>query len=542
MKKLQLKPLMVGTALCLAGAVAQATPFETDVATSIDRGIAKLATDGAYNNPSSAGDAAGLTALALMEKRASGIPSDPPQGYVGASLTDQGRLRKAAAYMIGRSTLSSYSYRTGNYLMALSLYLRTGGPDRGAHPDLSAALPYTLIGAINKLTDDLVANQAVSGYWCYTSPGCNDSSTTQFAVAGLASAKAVYSDPAYPDVARLAAVNAALAKARLAYQTHAGIASPGNGNNTGSDNGGCFIIEAAERGHGYNAYVGYKPSLQQTASATWVQILGNADINDGTVQSHIRWLRNHYRYTDLDSMGNSWPGNSYWYYLWSSFKGMEFLNVAGVAPNPGNLGPNDMGTLPPDAACGVRQLQRDPAVLSRVASFGAGGVGYYSGEPKNQYFDYAYSILGYQCADGNYSCNGAPGYWNYYSHNAYALLVLQRATGGACNDTDADGVCDDVDNCTAVYNPSQKDTLGFGVGDACQVRCDYNGDKAISVNPDINAIKAMLNKKSAFTLDPRDADRNGVINVLDARTCSKYIGSPVPIPGLNNSPIPEPTP
>ncbi len=56
--------------LCFtAGTAGAVTPFEADVTSSIDKGIEWLATRGAYNNPSSAGEAAGLALLALLEKR-----------------------------------------------------------------------------------------------------------------------------------------------------------------------------------------------------------------------------------------------------------------------------------------------------------------------------------------------------------------------------------------------------------------------------------------------------------------------------------------
>ncbi|MEM8995833.1 MAG: hypothetical protein AAGF23_13685, partial [Acidobacteriota bacterium] len=43
------------------------------------------------------------------------------------------------------------------------------------------------------------------------------------------------------------------------------------------------------------------------------------------------------------------------------------------------------------------------------------------------------------------------------------------ATSIACNDADADGICDEVDNCPMDANPSQVDFDGDGSGDACDL-------------------------------------------------------------------------
>ncbi len=136
------RKLLAGAAaaggLCLASVAAhgQATPFENDVGVAIDRGIEYLATAGAFNNPSSAGDAAGLPMLALLEKRASGDINDPPQGYDGANVTDKARLRTAAAYILDRvNETGFYAYRDGNFMFALAVYAltRRARQGRGRH-------------------------------------------------------------------------------------------------------------------------------------------------------------------------------------------------------------------------------------------------------------------------------------------------------------------------------------------------------------------------------------------------------------------------
>lgn len=445
---------MVAVLAITGAAHAQVTNFSTDVAKSIDDGLAWLDANGAYSSSSSAGDAVGLALLALLEKRPGADPSAPPQGYGGASAADQQRMRATMNYIINRvAGTGFYAYRDGGMMMAVALYMRTGGPDRGAHPDLPVGLPLDLVGTVNALFDRTKANQGASGYWCYSSPGCDDSSTTQFVMAGLAAIRGVYADPAWADAVRLADLDAATAAARAAYSANA----------TAGGYGG--VLDPDERGHGYRR--GNPPTHQQTASGLWIQLVGGADLNDASIQAYLRWLYNRYKYTDIG--GNSWDSYSYWYYLWSSSKAYKFLETSGVAPAPGNLSPDEIGTLPSGdpPAFAPRQVHRDPTVDSQVPSFGAGGPGYYSDHPPGVYYDYAHTILSRQDGTGRYS--GGPGSWNNYSRQSYAILVLERSVGGGCIDTDGDGLCDSDDNCPAVPNSDQTDSDGDGNGDACDI-------------------------------------------------------------------------
>ena len=162
------------------------TTFQQDVTTAIDRGIAYFANIGAFNNPSSAGDAAGLPMQALLEKRASGNPADPPQGYSGANATDQGRLRNVAAYILDTvNETTFYAYRDGNFMFALAGYALTNGPDKSILAPANADYQ-TIKQAMDALVDRTLANQrtaangnaapANQGYWCYTDQFCEDSS------------------------------------------------------------------------------------------------------------------------------------------------------------------------------------------------------------------------------------------------------------------------------------------------------------------------------------------------------------------------------
>ncbi len=90
-------------------------------------------------------------------------------------------------------------------------------------------------------------------------------------------------------------------------------------------------------------------------------------------------------------------------------------------------------------------------------------------------------------------------------------------------DGDDDAVADESDNCRTVFNPDQADADGDAVGDACDVAeppaCDVDGDGNVD-RDDIALITAARNRRASGPDDPRDADGDGRITVLDARRCS----------------------
>ena len=514
-----LKRSVLGAVVCatmtmaVGSAQAANTPFQQDVSAAIDRAIEFLANQGVYNNPSSEGNfgANGLAMQALLEKRASGDLSSPPQGYVGATPTDQGRLRTAAAFILDRANETSfYAYVDGQWIFALSGYALTSGPDKSAlGAGIAGNADYeTIKQAMDRMVDRTLANQrkasngypnpANQGYWCYTNAGCEDSSTTQFAAAGLHAAKTFYTSAKsgdggpFADAARAALIDAALARTKTAYALNGG---------TGSDNPNCAAVTPTERGHGYSSPAeGYKPSLQQTASGIYIQLFGGSDVNTPAVQNYMEWVRNHYRWQDLDNLGNFWPSESWGYYLWSSFKAMELIRQSGVVTAVGNLGPDSFGKLAGVAGCAVRQQNKVPASYARVPSFGAGAVGYYAAELAGQYFDYAHQIISAQRYDGSLPINGNDGKFNVSvpgapsptsgwqggadaAHQSYLLLVLQRSVG----------------------NVIQK--------------CDVDGDGDVDT-ADLQAIRLKIGTVPAAN-DPRDANGDGKINIADVRSCSQ---------------------
>ena len=134
---------------------------------------------------------------------------------------------------------------------------------------------------------------------------------------------------------------------------------------------------------------------------------------------------------------------------------------------------------------------------------------------------YLYGVFDIGAAGGG-SADAVPGF--SYDFDSGAGLS-SRGAGGGAPDTDGDGVADDVDNCTDVVNPDQRDTNGDGFGNACDA--DLNNDGTINV-VDLGLLRAVF-----FTADP-DADFNGdgTVNVVDLGIMRQsFFGAPGPSAG-----------
>jgi hypothetical protein len=117
----------------------------------------------------------------------------------------------------------------------------------------------------------------------------------------------------------------------------------------------------------------------------------------------------------------------------------------------------------------------------------------------------------------------------YYTESEdTGLHLVKRAKTGLTDDTDADGVVDETDNCVLVPNRAQRDTNGDGFGNLCDA--DLNGDCIVDTL-DVAQMRSVM-----FTPDPdADLDGNGVVGPSDAIRLRQALGLPPGPSGATNA-------
>lgn len=347
-----------------AARAAPKTAFELDVAQAAADGLGHLVVSGALDADAvAAREARALSLLALLTSAS---------GYAALDPIEQGAARGAVQRLADDDLCGAgrqfRAYCHGTALMALSLYARTGGPDALDGGGSS------LRGTIDGLVDSTVSQQSTagptSGFWGYTGPGV-DASATHFVAAGLAAARGYY---IWADDAegrpRLGALDEALARTAEGYARTRNV----------------------DGGTGYRVGEDEPSSAQQTAGALWSQLVGGASGDAPGPTASLGWLAPRYDYETFASGRDEWR-RSYYGYLWTS--AMAFRR----------LGFEDSGG----------RAHREPLLDARPAVRGFGGVGFYADTARGWAYDYGYTLMRQQRADGRFVPTSAGiehGCWN----------------------------------------------------------------------------------------------------------------------------------
>ncbi|MBM4319746.1 MAG: hypothetical protein FJ125_07250, partial [Deltaproteobacteria bacterium] len=438
--------------LFAAPAAAEITPFGEDVNQTIERAqqcFRDLQDQGngswSYEVENDDGvtiedGATGLVALCMLEKRTSADWNAPHSGFEGMVADDQQRILRAVRYMLENDPGllqggTPETYTTGSSLMALSVYLKTGGPD-----DVGAR--NTVRQAVGFAVDNFARSQAQDGTWCYTIPFCADLSNTQFAAAGLSAATALLPDADAP-------------LRRLPDFLRA---------NTLDDGGQ----------HYWFLNMAWMSTSALTASGIWCYRLAGVPASDPGVQRNLRWLKDHYSY---DTQINWNP--SFYYYLWAAAKGLAVAGDDGRLP--GGVfaeqigGVRDPAQVDPRWAGEQRSLYFDFASLLVQEQLASGC--WPTSRPNGS--DGTATI-----PDSAFAC--------LVLERSLGGVCMDRDEDGICEsddncpnafnpdqaDMDNDGVGDVCDNCPNLPNRTQSDRDNDGVGDTCDKNyCTPTGEE-----------------------------------------------------------------
>ena len=255
---------------------------------------------------------------------------------------------------------------------------------------------------------------------------------------------------------RIPLITATLDKISAAYAANGKLTTTASGGSGGSTSS--IRAALAAQGTAISRTTGPgNTSSQQTASGTWGQLTVRARPSMTRIfKVTFRWLQKPYSYT-TNARYDGWP-NAYFYYLWSSSKAYNIIQNSGVPADPGNsIRPTP--ACPALAPCRPSGPGKSTAIprSTRVRRRAEPAARASTAEPRRAGTTITHRLMSLQQASGYFPNPNGP--WNPAVDHAYAILVLQRSEGGACADSDSDGVCDNVDNCPSVANPGQENTL-----------------------------------------------------------------------------------